>query len=293
MRSARINPYAALIQPFVPSGETSRYGTLAAGGFMSRGRELGAKQLAKKVTSLISRKVVSPFIRPALQAMLDMDARNIPRMRQMRALEKTVDYINEHMRTVQSFPDRLSLLEHALLQIKPGSEGLICEFGVYQGHSLNFIAAKVRQPIYGFDSFEGLPEPWMDGAPQGWFKVDSLPEVLSNVTLVKGRFDQTLSGFLATHPGEALFLHIDSDLYSSCKTVLEAFASRIRSGTVVAFDEYFNHPGWEHGEYKAWQECAEKYGWEYEFLGYTAQAQQVALKITSIGARSGSTVTGR
>ena len=35
-----------------------------------------------------------------------------------------------------------------------------CEFGVYKGETINFIASKIPHTVHGFDSFEGLPEVW-------------------------------------------------------------------------------------------------------------------------------------
>ena len=74
-------------------------------------------------------------------------------------------------------------------------------------------------------------------------------------------------------------MHIDCDLYSSTKTVLENFHSRIKTGTIIVFDEYFNYPGWQEGEYKAFVEYIEKSDFSFEYIGYCRYHQQVALKI--------------
>jgi hypothetical protein len=70
-----------------------------------------------------------------------------------------------------------------------------------------------------------------------------LPHVSSNVTLIKGWFDQTLPPFLEKHPAPVSFLHVDCDLYSSTKTIFDSLRTRFRPGTVIVFDEYFNYPG--------------------------------------------------
>ncbi len=244
------------------------------------------KRIAKRITSKISLKVVSPFIKPAIEAILEANAQNIPRMSHLRALETTADFINEEMREIQSFPETFALLDHVLPMVKP-APGLVCEFGVFKGRSINFIASKLQQhTVHGFDSFEGLPEDWTDGLPRGAFKVDALPQVASNVTLIKGWFDKTLVPFIESHPGDALFLHVDSDLYSSAKTIFDTFAPRIKAGTIIAFDEYFNYPGWQYGEFKAFQESVAKYGWQYKYLGYTPRTEQVALQITGVKSNS-------
>jgi hypothetical protein len=50
------------------------------------------------------------------------------------------------------------------------------------------------------------------------------------------------------------FVHADADLYSSTVLCLKEMALRGRlvKGTVINFDEYWNYPDWQNGEYKAW-----------------------------------------
>ena len=54
-----------------------------------------------------------------------------------------------------------------------------------------------------------------------------LPWVRDNVVLHKGWFDETLPGFRTAHPAEVSFLHMDADLYSSTRTVLEMLSDRV------------------------------------------------------------------
>jgi hypothetical protein len=53
-------------------------------------------------------------------------------------------------------------------------------------------------------------------------------------------------------------------------------------GSVVVFDEYFNFPGWEQHEHKAWMEYVEKSGLEFTYEGYTYDHEQVVVKVTSV-----------
>jgi hypothetical protein len=62
-------------------------------------------------------------------------------------------------------------------------------------------------------------------------------------------------------------------------TVLEAVEDRLRVGTVVLFDEYFNFPGWQEHEHRAWTEFVAETGLEFEYLGYTADDEQVAVRL--------------
>jgi predicted O-methyltransferase YrrM len=146
----------------------------------------------------------------------------------------------------------------ALLQglAMPPIPGLILEFGVFTGKSINTIAAhRGAVPVYGFDSFEGLPGDWRPGFGKGMFDVKGqLPPVAANVELVKGWFDETLPPFLETHPGPVSFLHVDCDMYSSTKVVLQNLAPRIVPGTVIVFDELVNYPEFAQHEMKSWYE---------------------------------------
>ena len=161
--------------------------------------------------------------------------------------------------------------------------GLFLEFGVWSGETLRQITAHAPAgTVFGFDSFEGLPEHWRSGFTAGTFAVQELPDV-PGAELVVGWFDATLPGFLAAHPGPVAFLHVDADLYSSTVTVLDALADRLRPGTVVLFDEYFNFPGWEEHEHRAWVEFVGRTGLTFEYLGLTADDEQVAVRITDTG----------
>jgi predicted O-methyltransferase YrrM len=159
--------------------------------------------------------------------------------------------------------------------------GLYLEFGVAAGATLRQIAEVAPKGcLYGFDCFEGLPEHWRTGFGVGAFQQEQLPDV-PGAELVVGLFDDTLPGFLQRTPGEVAFLHLDADLYSSTKTVLDALAPRLREGTVIVFDEYFNFPGWEEHEHRAWTEFVERTGVRFEYLGFTADDEQLSVRLTS------------
>lgn len=116
---------------------------------------------------------------------------------------------------------REALLLEALKQIS--FDGLVCEFGVYKGHTLRIIADILPgRMAYGFDSFEGLPEGWRSGFGKGAFRVgiDNLPELPGNVKLYPGWFSATLPEMMEHDARPAAFLHVDCDLYSSTKSVL-------------------------------------------------------------------------
>jgi hypothetical protein len=209
------------------------------------------------------------------------DIQNIGKILQRRAAESSADYVAKHMRDVDSVSTNLELLTMAIEKADLKKHNLICEFGVYSGRTINHISSLTNRTVYGFDSFAGLPERWRDGFEKGHFEVTTLPIVHPNVILIKGWFNDTLPTFIKDHDESVGFLHVDCDLYSSTRTILELLESRIHPGCVVVFDEYFNYPGWEEGEYRAFQEFLRFTGLKYEYIGYNSLHEQVAVKIKS------------
>jgi hypothetical protein len=197
--------------------------------------------------------IVQKAITAALEDALELDASNLRRQLQRQAVRSSASYLMKSVPLECRFDHRDQLLDHCA-KAAP-AHGLLLEFGVFSGQSIRHLAACFPdRTIFGFDSFEGLPEPW-NGFRPGLFNVNGqVPSVPENVILIKGWFNQTLPLFLSTHPGPVAFLHIDSDLYSSCCCVLEALSDRIQEGTIIVFDELINYPGWERGEFQALQE---------------------------------------
>ena len=199
-----------------------------------------------------------------------------------RALDETADYITTNMSSAMVKRDDIGVLDDALAHSPSG--GLHFEFGVRSGRSINHIARRVpNETVHGFDSFEGLPEPWTGwtiGA--GGFGGEGIPKVEPNVQLHVGWFDDTLVPFLAEHPGDVSFVHVDSDIYSSARTILWGLADRLRPGSIIVFNEYFNYPNWKQHEFRAFQEFCEEYQVTYDYLCWGMY--EVAVRIDSIGA---------
>lgn len=208
---------------------------------------------------------------------------NLTNARRRIASFSTAQYIDQYMSNIPSVESISGVHDVALSSISNYcSEGLILEFGVFEGSTINYIAEKMHNTIiYGFDSFEGLPEFWRDGFPAGTFKTSHLPKVLSNVELIQGWFHITLPEFLSTIETnrKVSYLHIDCDLYSSTKIIFNHLCGRIVSGSIIVFDEYFNYPGWQFGEYKAFKEFLETSGLTYEYITYNRNHEQVAIRI--------------
>jgi hypothetical protein len=171
--------------------------------------------------------------------------------------------------------------------------GSVLEFGVHSGSTVNLISASLKEDIvFGFDSFEGLPEDWkishnekFNKHKKGYFAVESLPNVNENVRLVKGFFDQSLKPWIEEyHPKQIKFLHVDSDLYSSAIFVLDTLNEYMVPGTVIVFDEFYpwgrkRYDTWEEHEYRALKEWITEFDREFTILSRSSH-QQCTIKIT-------------
>lgn len=199
----------------------------------------------------------------------------------LEATASTAEFILEHLRVADTFGHPHDTLRHALGQIE--IPGMALEFGVASGTTLRIITEAFTERegiVAGFDVFSGLPETWRTGFPVGEFAQESIPEV-PGAQLVPGLFEHTLPSFLNDEPGPVAFLHLDADLYSSTKTVLDLLGDRLVPGSIVVFDEFFNYPGWQQHEYRAWTEFVTRTGISFQYLGYTVDNEQVIVEITN------------
>ena len=160
--------------------------------------------------------------------------------------------------------------------------GYCLEFGVWRGRTINHMARSCPdQKFYGFDSFEGLPKKWSFGKremPKGFFSLSNPPPVENNVELVVGQFEESISRWKEDHTDLIGFMHIDSDLYESSKTIFDELNYQIAVGTIIVLDELCDfrlliHPetkrhlelprktfnNWKYHEWKALNEWMEKY----------------------------------
>jgi len=92
------------------------------------------------------------------------------------------------------------------------------EFGVAEGEATRIWSRLLTHPatvLHGFDSFEGLPERWLD-RPKGMFSMEgNIPIIDDNrVAFFKGWFQDTLPQYVPpTRP--AVIVNRDADLYNS------------------------------------------------------------------------------
>ena len=190
----------------------------------------------------------------------------------------SIAFALEHLRSCRQFKFRADLLAYAMASSPPA--GLVVELGVAAGVSMRFLAALTDQPVYGFDSFTGLPTEWRPGFAAGTFAQPEPPtDMPANVHLVVGAFADTLPEFARAHAGPIRLMHVDCDLYASAKTVFDTLGDRLTDGSVVVFDDYLNYAGWERHEHRAFEEFKARTGRRCEFIAWVGGGMQIAARI--------------
>lgn len=159
---------------------------------------------------------------------------------------------------------RKLLYFNRLLNLLRDVKGDIVECGVASGRSLAMFAVLGKDTgfsrhIWGFDSWEGLPQPSNvdnDGKAKKrmfanigidttintlkWYGITD-EEIEENITLIKGWFSDTLPNY---NGADIALLHIDADIYESYKTCLIQLWPRVCINGVVALDEYHDRHNW-------------------------------------------------
>ena len=127
-------------------------------------------------------------------------------------------------------------------------EVLFLEFGVWKGESISHFSGLLTSPgsrLFGFDSFEGLPEEWR-GMKAGHFSTGGVPPASDDprVTFVKGWFQESLpprmQELASLARDRVVLVHLDADLYSSTLFVLYTLTQHIREFHFIC-DEFSGH----------------------------------------------------
>ena len=152
-------------------------------------------------------------------------------------------------------------LNRLALAAGPDEVGVYLEFGVYVGTSLLCMHRASRAVgleqlrLYGFDSFQGMPEVTATESAgvwqPGWLRAEYslVREHLTRngidwdrTTLVPGWFEETLVPGLARQLGikKAGIIMIDCEIYSAALTALTFCAPLIRDRAVVFLDGWYS-----------------------------------------------------
>ena len=106
--------------------------------------------------------------------------------------------------------------------------GLALEFGVAAGTTLKIIAegASSDRTVVGFDILTGLPETWRTGFPAGEFAQRRCP-IFPVLSWLSGCSRTRCPASPLQNDEQIAFMHLDCDLYSSTKTVLDLAGDRL------------------------------------------------------------------
>lgn len=166
------------------------------------------------------------------------------------------------LQTLNPLEGKWILLRQAINSVTlPGD---FAEFGVYKGESAKQILKfmPTHRQLWLFDSFLGLPENWRH-FPKGHFNTNGVaPDIKdTRVHIIKGWFKDTVPTWAKGIDSPLAFVHIDSDLYSSSKTLLTSIRHLLISGTIIQFDEIHGYSNSQSHEYKAWIETGLQFKW--------------------------------
>jgi hypothetical protein len=142
---------------------------------------------------------------------------------------------------------REGLWQAASASLRSG-KATVLEFGVASGDATRFWLSMVPNSElqwHGFDTFTGLPEPWIRGgirfADVGTFSTEGAPPNISDprVTWHPGRIEQTLPA-AELDLAVPLCVLFDLDLYEPSAFALQWLSRHLKRGDLLYFDEAYD-----------------------------------------------------
>ena len=232
-------------------------------------------------------KIRNLFINLIINA-IQYDRMNFVSFLQTKAHEKTIEILGDDISNSLFFENKHELWDLTIDYIKninkKNNIKVCLEFGVGAGESIRFFAKKLKLKeidIIGFDTFYGNPEVWpgtnnkIGSSNQNGELPKNLPK---NAKIVKGLIENTLEEYLKKNNITKIdFIHIDVNIYSASKHILQKTKKYMDSGSYILFDELVNYPyWWQNGEYKA---LIENYNNnEFEYVAFD-KAKKSLIKI--------------
>ncbi|THB77813.1 MAG: hypothetical protein D6B25_05885 [Desulfobulbaceae bacterium] len=145
-----------------------------------------------------------------------------------------------------SFATRERLWESILADLAPQQPLCCFEFGVAYGYTTRWWLSRCStiSRWYGFDTFTGLPDPWLE-FEQGSFDAGGRPPDINDKRLewVIGRLEETLDedrfqAMTSSCPAEGqLIFFFDLDLYGPTRHAIDIILPHLRNGDILYFDE--------------------------------------------------------
>ena len=142
------------------------------------------------------------------------------------------------------------------------------EFGVRGGDSFKWWVNKNQETetrFYGFDTFTGLPEDWLNFKAGAMSEEGNFPDIKDpRVKFIKGLFQETLSDFLKQFDNtKKNVIHLDADLYTSTLYVLTVMDGYLKPGDIIMFDDF----GVPSHEFLAFSNYTAAYQRDLELIG--------------------------
>jgi hypothetical protein len=158
---------------------------------------------------------------------------------------------------------------------------LYLEFGVFEGESMRYWSRALRNPasrLFGFDSFEGLPENWNYANKRGALSARGVTPAIDDlrVQFVQGLFEDTVPTFVAPCH-QTLVVVMDADLYSSTDTVLQSLSDTLAPGSYLYFDEFSDR----HNELRAFDEFLSATNYSFRLVACTYALSKVMFRRTA------------
>ena len=193
------------------------------------------------------------------------------------------------------------------IDISTSSNSLFIELGVFTGHTLSLINQNTENiMVYGFDTFSGLPEDWVESNGNILYNKNafatSLPENTGKNTFIVGKVEDTLADFLKEKKQKIKFIHLDLDLYSASKYALNTIFDYLEDEAIIVIDDVYGLPSWEEYSIKSLSECFDESKYEMEPVatcgwinGWASMALKIKrkkeIKIENVQSKSNSNVT--
>ena len=212
---------------------------------------------------------------PALRSVF----KNIRVAAQLRAATSSAEWLHRNADRAPTYDRRNEMLE-ALFPFVP-AEGDLAEFGVHTGAITVFVRPRFADRRYhAFDSWRGVPEAMSLRRKKFFFDLNGVvPKLPPDAIIHSGWFHETIPKWREQFDAPIAFAYIDCDLYESVCTVLEGLTDRIRAGTILVFDSWYNFPNWEEHSPKASEEWMQRHGIRMEPIGVTTMDHSVAFRI--------------
>lgn len=227
----------------------------------------------------MQKKIRNLFLKVILKILPDSD-----RLRALVNRPKLEIWHKSHSEKYPDFGNRKQMYDYINNDIIGNHTIQYLEFGVYKGESINYFSSINTDPaseFVGFDTFEGIPEDWVDNSRTVRSKTFStngeLPKTSDNrVLFVKGLFQETLPDFLRKYrPSGQLVIHNDSDLYSANLFVLTIANNILIPGSIIIFDEFYSIMH----EFRALEDYCSSYMRSYEVIAAVNRHEKIAIRM--------------